>query len=931
MADNTNASGKNNKVNIDFHDMAYAQKHFNLQMQNAKDYNKFLKQLAKEKDIYQRQLDARRGKLDEAQQKKLKRDMLKAEKQAAAAAKALWENSYSEASKSGKAKMLRDKADIMEQEKANIQETLAFEIGKAGNNTKKIAAAKEKAAKAQQAIDKESAELRRQAARLEQQERLDGLNVYKDKLKSLKDKDNKNKLQTLQELSKVDVAEISKILDESVSAAEEEIADLDAQIEEKKKNGEDTSELEAEKLAKQRQKDQLAATATLVKAINSVQDQYEKTFKEVEGLLATYKGTIEARLQGSEKSYDDVMNKISTNLSMSPFVKTQDVINTMKAAVDEGIAYNVEQRSFLQSIKDKIANTFDAFDSNLTRLIRLQQADTTAARMGMEAALTKFLNNMFQDTSYLNGLSDSVAAAIIDANSQLDRNSSAEFEYIVQKWLGSLASVGASDSLINNIATGINYLATGDVTSLSSNTQLQTLLAMSASKAGLEYSDLLLNGMNASNTNMLLESMVSYLKDIAENSDSQVVRSAYGNIFNMSLSDMKAISNLSGGDIANIAGNSLSYGGMQSELNYQMSQLYKRTSMAEMLSNITNNAIYGVASDMVNNPATYAMTKMLDFMETNKIDIAIPFVNAMGFGLDLNTSVQDIMRLGVGMTQTMSLLGNILGSLGAGGGTNLDAWGATEYNKRGSGMTFSAGSMFGGTTGSTYVATASSDDMKNSSLNSATDDADETSKITNKNSTTEHTFDDFYKATIGEAADSYINVQDVLFTQVFNSDANYLGVRDTRLKFLPDGELQTADTVLYTWLHNLFGDTSLVGKDGAIRVKEIASPFVTNSENGSTALPVHIASVAEELKFKVDKVTLSEDTVVKINTEELSKAFKTAMGYDEKTKEVKTMNDLITAIDEGTLVFRIKNESGQRLQVDTEWLGNVGYASQINW
>ena len=931
MSQNNSNPKKGTPVNVEFSDFSVIKKQHKLQMDQMEMFFKLRSEYARQYNIEFEQNLAKQGKLEEAQIVELQQKTIQAEQMAARATQVLWDNTYKQSSNSGKAKMLRAQADAAEKEKEHIRENAALKIAMAEAAGEDISGIVQEQAEEEKRIDAQVSENRRKARQLEQQERMDGLTAYKDKLLSLKDKDNKNKLQTLQELSKVDVAEINKILDESVSAAEEEIANLEAHIEEKKKNGEDTSELEAEKLAKQRQKDQLSATAALVKAINGIQDQYEKTFKEVEGLLATYKGTIEARLQGSEKNYDDVMNKISTNLSMSPFVKTQDVINTMKAAVDEGIAYNVEQRSFLQSIKDKIANTFDAFDSNLTRLIRLQQADTTAARMGMEAALTKFLNNMFQDTSYLNGLSDSVAAAIIDANSQLDRNSSAEFEYIVQKWLGSLASVGASDSLINNIATGINYLATGDVTSLSSNTQLQTLLAMSASKAGLEYSDLLLNGMNASNTNMLLESMVSYLKDIAENSDSQVVRSAYGNIFNMSLSDMRAISNLSGGDIANIAGNSLSYGGMQSELNYQMSQLYKRTSMAEMLSNITNNAIYGVASDMVNNPATYAMTKMLDFMETNKIDIAIPFVNAMGFGLDLNTSVQDIMRLGVGMTQTMSLLGNILGSLGAGGGTNLDAWGATEYNKRGSGMTFSAGSMFGGTTGSTYVSTASSDDMKNSSLNSATDEADETSKITNKNNTTEHTFDDFYKATIGESADSYINVQDVLFTQVFNSDANYLGVRDTRLKFLPDGELQTADTVLYTWLHNLFGDTALVGKDGAIRVKEIASPFITNSESGSTALPVHIASVAEELKFKVDKVTLSEDTVVKINTEELSKAFKTAMGYDDKTKEVKTMNDLITAIDEGTLVFRIKNENGQRLQVDTEWLGNVGYASQINW
>ena len=501
------------------------------------------------------------------------------------------------------------------------------------------------------------------------------------------------------------------------------------------------------------------------------------TYSEVEDMVQNYKGLVEGRLQGSGKTYDDVMGKITGNLAMSPFVRTKEVIDNMKRMADEGYAYNIEQRSFLASISDKIANTFDAFDSNLTRLIKLQQADTTAARLGMEASLTKFLNGMFQDSSYLKTMADSISGAIIDANATMSRNQSAEFEYIVQKWLGSLGSLGMDQGTLTQIAQGINYIATGDVTSLSNNNSLQTLFAMSASNAGLSYSDLLLNGLNASNTNKLLESMVMYLKNIAENSDNQVVRAAYGDIFSLSMSDMKAISNLSKDDITNIAGNTLTYRGMTNEINNQMSQLHKRTNIAGMLSTLYENAVFGMAEDVVSSPILYPMMKMIEFMEEKDLDINIPFINAMGFGLDLNTGVRGLLNMGLGIGSAMSLVGNILSGLGSAGGLNLGAWGGTEYTQRGSGMSFSTAGIAGDTSGATYVSSGNSTDMKNSSISSATDDADETSKITNKNNPDVYTVDDLYKAVI-EGHEPYVQVQDASTKAAFDVVGNVLRVRD---------------------------------------------------------------------------------------------------------------------------------------------------------
>ncbi len=81
----------------------------------------------------------------------------------------------------------------------------------------------------------------------------------------------------------------------------------------------------------------------------------------------------------------------------------------------------------------KIANTFNVADSSLLRLVRLQQKDSTAARLGMESAITAFLNNMYENTEYLKGVADSVRASLLEAESLMTDVSAVEFEYQMQK------------------------------------------------------------------------------------------------------------------------------------------------------------------------------------------------------------------------------------------------------------------------------------------------------------------------------------------------------------------------------------------------------------------------------------------------------------------------------------------------------------------
>ena len=929
-------TGKDDTDWLDFDDIS---KKYKLLYTHEKKYYELREKLAEQYNLKQLQDELKNNDLSLADKEKKEKELAdtirRIQDQAAAGSAIYRQTVFEKASAQMKAKMLSDEADAAAKRKQFIEEEYAKEYALAeGNSHRRSELTKEYQAKTIELINEE-AKIRKQQRELENSQQFKSIQRLQKDAAKLKDNISlKNIDKVAHSLAKVDIAAIDKELEERVDKAAEEIDNLEADYAELERLGASQEKLDAkaEEIRRARdEKDQAAMLKVLTGLANNIKDTYKQAFNAAETMMADYRGYIDARMQGSDKSYDKMMGMISTNLSMSPYVKTQDVIESMREASDQGIAYNIEQRAFLSNISDRIANTFDAFDSNLTRLIRLQQADTTAARLGMEAGLTKFFNSMFQDTSYLNQLSDSISGAIIDANASLDRNASAEFEYIVQKWMGSLSSLGMSDNTLTNIATGINYLATGDVTSLASNTSLQTLFAMSASNAGLDYAQLLLDGLNASNTNKLLESMVLYLKDIAENSDNQVVRSAYGDIFNMSLSDMKAITNLSKGDISTIAANSMSYGGMQSELTKQMLAVATtRTHISTMLSNLYNNAIFGVAEDMASNPATYAMTKMLDFMESSKLDMAIPFVNAMGFGIDLNTSVQDIMRLGVGLSQAFNLMTNILGGLGSAGGLNLGAWGGTEYTQRGSGSGFSTSSLVGGTSSSTYVATSSSDDMKNSSLSSATDDAEETGKITNKNSKVEHTFDDFYEAVIGPSAKSFIINRDLTLYQVMDTSAHYLNVKDGNQKYEKDKLLVYDSTVK--------GEINSLGTEKRIlKVEDTSNPFESmtsgnalqvKASDSTNGMLVKIQALDSKLVFPVQQeLKLDSATTITIDEKTLITAFKKALGNKEGSGDT-SIDLLYKLIKEENAVMQVKNKVGTRVEVDTE---QSGYHTNINW
>lgn len=454
-----------------------------------------------------------------------------------------------------------------------------------------------------------------------------------------------------------------------------------------------------------------------LKSVNNSIDNYLTQY-------SSYMGIWNTRLQGTDKTYSSISKLVDSAIGMNAYITQSKVFEKLNTYVQEGIAYNVEQRAFLGTVSEKIAATFDAANGTLLQLIRIQQADSTAARLGMESTLTQLLNSMYSDTSYLSGLSDSVSAAILEANSQLSRDGSLAFEYSVQKWLGSMSSVGVSDSTIQSIAQGINSLATGDVTALSGNVSLQNLLVMAANAAGLDYSTLLTGGMNANTTNQLLGGLVTYLQSLAQ-TENQVVKSQYANLFGVTISDLTSLLNLSSEDLVSISKNMLSYKDAIAETEYQLTQLSSRTSTAEMVQNVVNNVMSSVGEGIANNVVSYTSWLVTDLVE--KATNGITTINVGFLGNGVSNTVTQLMKTGIVGLSTLSKISTILSGFSKIGSLSLDDWGATETTGRGRGLDTTISDLNTGisttTSQTAYIGNSSGSDMYSSSITAAKEDA----------------------------------------------------------------------------------------------------------------------------------------------------------------------------------------------------------------
>jgi len=481
-----------------------------------------------------------------------------------------------------------------------------------------------------------------------------------------------------------------------------------------------------------------------LKAIGATLNQVNQNIST----YAKYQGSINARLQGSSMSlgasiYDTLLGKakssqdyfgnietrITNAVGINPYVTTASIFANLDELVRAGIASNVEQRAFLQSVKDDIATTFDVANSSLLRIVRLQQQDSTAARLGMEAYLTRFLNNMVENTEYLTQTFDNVQEALLEASSQMDIKQSTEFEYVVQKWLGALTGTGLSESAATQIAQAMGYLGSGNVSALS-NSSMMSLMAMAASRSGLNIGDILNTGLTASSANQLLNAMAQYMVEIGSGG-TNVLKSELAQTFGLSISDIKAAQQLAG-SFSDINRNMLSYTGMYGSLNQQMMALPGRMSVAEMIQNVADNAIFNLSSEIASNPVLASIWKITDLIESTTGGINIPAISVMGNMVDLNATVEQLMKLGIVGIGSLGMIGDVISGIGStlAPSSMLQKLGIMSGNtaiSRGTGLS----SMISGfsTSTSTYVGTGSSSDIYQQTLQSSADEANNNSSL----------------------------------------------------------------------------------------------------------------------------------------------------------------------------------------------------------
>lgn len=483
---------------------------------------------------------------------------------------------------------------------------------------------------------------------------------------------------------------------------------------------------------------QMQLTQALIDTLQGLTNSVNSTMKTYTELQ---KGT-NARLQGKQlnpawrvggfltgknpaDTFGIMENRLSAAVGVSPYFRTESMLTNLSNLINEGISSNVEQRAFLQTASENIANTFDVANSALLRIIRLQQQDSSAARLGMEAYLTRFLNSMVDNTEYLNRTFDSVQEALVEASSQMSVESSTELEYVIQKWLGALVGMGLSDQTATGLAQALGYLGSGNVEALNQSS-LQNLLVMAASRGNMSYSNLLTQGLDAKSADALLNNLVAYMVEI-NSSGNNVVKSQFANTFGLSYSDLAAASNLAP-SMSSIYGNTQSFQDMYNELGSQLLMVPLRMSMSTMIDNLWDNMQFGVGKEIASNPALAAIWKVTDLISQNTGGINIPFVNAMGFGVDLNTSVENLLKLGIVGTSSLGMIGDLISGLttSVAPASALLKLGISSGNttiSRGTGLGTATSGLYTSASTVTSIGNAGGEDIRQGALAGANDEA----------------------------------------------------------------------------------------------------------------------------------------------------------------------------------------------------------------
>lgn len=202
-----------------------------------------------------------------------------------------------------------------------------------------------------------------------------------------------------------------------------------------------------------------------------------------------------------------------------------------------------------------------------------------------------------------------------------------------------------SQDAVQGLGGVLGKLAAGQIDAITNGGQ-GNLVIMAANQAGLSVADILNNGLDSQTTNELMNAMVDYLAKIAKDAgDSKVIQQQMASVYGMTASDLKAAANLSSSRNA-VARDGLTYSGAINNLYSMANSMYARTSLGEMMTNVWDNFQYTMAAGIANNPMLYATYKAAGLLDAVTGGIALPDIKVMGTGVNLQTTIADLMRVG---------------------------------------------------------------------------------------------------------------------------------------------------------------------------------------------------------------------------------------------------------------------------------------------
>ena len=350
---------------------------------------------------------------------------------------------------------------------------------------------------------------------------------------------------------------------------------------------------------------------TIVNAVAASRNFFNEIVDGAANSITQYYGPITAALEGVNSGLNDfksVNKSLQSDIGLSSLVKQEAILNSINNLVSQGITSDIESLGILTSIRDKTVASFDVTNSDLRRLVRLnqQRGNLTAKQFGLADALKESFNSTFGDSSFLNTMFQSITGTVLDAvsaNANSGGTDSTAFYSVLESWLGAMYESGVDTNTVNAIAQGVNYLGSGNVQALSGNKQLQNLMLLSMDRAGLDYADILQRGLSDSNMNVLLSTIVDYLAEITSNTkENNVLQSSYANLFNMSVTDMTAIQNLSKSGYSALG---MSGGNALAQASNELNKVASRTSAAEQINNVIDNAKYAFGSSIAANKLAY--------------------------------------------------------------------------------------------------------------------------------------------------------------------------------------------------------------------------------------------------------------------------------------------------------------------------------------